>query len=142
MAPAVYLDANVLIEAIEGPSSDIMRRIERLRTAGQRVLTSELTFAEVLMKPMQARMTEVVQLYEGVMAADGLVEAVPIGRDVLRKSAEVRAWLGGKLPDTIHVATAILAGCDVIVSSDKRLRMPHGLRRIAADAIGLLDDPS
>ena len=53
-----------------------------------------------------------------------------IDRAVLRRSAEIRATLGNKGADAIHIATALLADCSILLSSDQRLRLPSSLTQI------------
>lgn len=139
MADPNYVDANVLIEAVEGPGEELLADLGTLIANGTRVVTSDLTLAEVLTRPVRERSVEIIAIYEELLSGGDLVESIAIDRTVLRKSAETRAWLGGKLPDSIHVATAVLAGCSVIVSSDRRLRMPAGLTRVTtSDLAGLI----
>ncbi|KQT85350.1 hypothetical protein ASG48_08890 [Aurantimonas sp. Leaf443] len=138
----VYLDANALIEAVEGADAALMMTIGALRKAGREIVTSELSLAEVLVKPIQEANDGLCRLYERLIVESGLVTPCPVDRDILRLCAQTRARDGGKLPDSIHVATALRAGCTVIVSSDKRLRLPDGLRRIETAAIGILANAS
>ncbi len=42
-------------------------------------------------------------------------------------AARYRSVLGIKLPDAIHVATALAAHCDVLLSNDQKLRVPDGI---------------
>ncbi len=139
MGSPIYVDANVLIEAVEGPGDTLLADPGSLVANGTRVVTSDLTLAEVPTRPVRERSVEIIAIYEELLSGRELIESLAVDRDVLRKSAETRAWLGGKLPDSIHVATAVLVGCSVIVSSDRRLRVPAGLTRVAtSDLAGFL----
>jgi predicted nucleic acid-binding protein len=55
-----------------------------------------------------------------------------VERTILIEAARLQARLVLRLPDAIHVATAVAAGCDVVLSNDRRLRVPAGmvLRRL------------
>ncbi|WP_187301296.1 MULTISPECIES: type II toxin-antitoxin system VapC family toxin [unclassified Aureimonas] len=128
---AVYLDANILIESVEGPHADFLRLVRRLTGEGRRFVTSELTLAEVLTKPFAEASSDLLCIYEDLLAADGLVETLPVDRAVLRESARLRAEIGAKLPDMIHLATARLAGCEILVSNDKRLRDKGPIERLS-----------
>ena len=51
----------------------------------------------------------------------------PVNRDILIETAEYRRTVGNpKLPDAIHAVTAIRGGCQTVLSSDSRLRLPAG----------------
>lgn len=94
--------------------------------------------AELLVKPIRSANRELVTTYEAMFSPDeGLIAASPVTRATLRRSAEIRAEFGGHLVDSIHVATAQMLGCETIISSDERLRLPDGLVRIP---IGDLND--
>ena len=139
MASPVYLDANALIAAVESPMPDLFNCMKRLKARGLELLSSELSLAEVLPKPVKQARADLIDIYEDIIRADGLVTAIPVGRPILRISVELRTRFGGKLPDAIHLATATVSGCRVIVSSDKRLRLPDGLRRLAAEDVSALE---
>lgn len=131
MAPVVYLDANILIESVEGSHADFLRLVRRLTAHGRRFVTSELTLAEVLTKPIADSASDLVAIYEDLLSPDGLVETLAVNREILRESARLRSVIGAKLPDMIHLATARLSGCAFLISNDKRLRDTGPLERLS-----------
>ena len=139
MASSLYLDANALIAAVESPKPDLFNCMKRLKARGLELLSSELSLAEVLPNPVKQARADLIDIYEDIIRVGGLVTAIPVGRPTLRISVELRTRFGGKLPDAIHLATATMSGCRVIVSSDKRLRLPEGLRRLAAEDVSALE---
>ena len=139
MASSLYLDANALIAAVESPKPDLFNCMKRLKARGLELLSSELSLAEVLPNPVKQARADLIDIYEDIIRVGGLVTAIPVGRPILRISIEMRTRFGGKLPDAIHLATATMSGCRVIVSSDKRLRLPEGLRRFAAEDVSALE---
>lgn len=126
----VYLDTNVLVQLIERQDPILRAFLAQLNRAGKRLVTSEITLAELLVKPLQSKNTELTATYEALLSPDGLVQTHPVDLAVLRRSAEVRAEFGGNLPDSVHVATAERSGCETILSSDQRLKLPPGLSRV------------
>jgi predicted nucleic acid-binding protein len=139
MASSLYLDANALIAAVESPKPDLFNCMKRLKARGLELLSSELSLAEVLPNPVKQARADLIDIYEDIIRVGGLVTAIPVGRPILRISVELRTRFGDKLPDAIHLATATMSGCRVIVSSDKRLRLPEGLRRLAAEDVSALE---
>ena len=122
----LYLDANVFIYAIEG-SADISNPLRELfdlfRAQRGTGVTSELTLAEVLPRAnvLQRRS------YLDLIAWSGIFDLRPVNRDILIETAQYRSAAGmPKLPDAIHVVTAIKAGCRTILSADSRLKLPEG----------------
>jgi predicted nucleic acid-binding protein len=140
-------DANVFIYAVEG-SDDIAGRLrtlfELLSNNLNLAVTSELTLAEVLPKadPIRRRNYLELNLYSG------LFDLYPVTRDVLMETADYRRIAGvsrpdaskphasmPRLPDAIHVVTAVRAGCGRMLSFDRALKLPEGMRRLTRDGL-------
>jgi predicted nucleic acid-binding protein len=138
----VYLDTNIFIFALEaepvfGPACS--KLLHAVDTGEILAVTSELTLAEVLVKPLQAGNAELAKRFSSIVAESRL-GLRPVSRSILYRSAEIRALHGGRLADAIHVATAVEAGCGFIVSEDLRIRTPPGLERVSAIGLGLEPD--
>jgi len=122
----VYLDTNVFISAFEN-SSELGQALKNFilnAPAATRppFVTSALTFAELLVKPIRARNEELLGLYDNLSHTSELIEVVPVVGDVLFSSAVCRAAYGNlKLPDAIHIATAAGMHCNLMLTSDTRL---------------------
>lgn len=123
--PRVYLDANVFIAAFENPGAHsnhawwIIDAVERGTILG---VTSELTLAEVLVKPIELGDQQLAEGYgEMIVSAPGF-EVLPVRRDILIDAARLRARRNSlRLPDAIHMATARQQSCAFFVSDDRRL---------------------
>jgi len=143
----LYFDANVFIYAVEG-SDDIAGRLrtlfELLSSNLSLAVTSELTLAEVLPKADDARRRNYLEL----ILYSGLFDLHPVTRDVLMETADYRRVAGvsrpgaskpyvsmPKLPDAIHVVTAVRAGCDRMLSFDRALKLPDNMRRLTRDRL-------
>jgi predicted nucleic acid-binding protein len=143
----LYFDANVFIYAVEG-SDDIAGRLrtlfELLSSNLNLAVTSELTLAEVLPKADPTRRRN----YLALILYSGLFDLYPVTRDVLIETADYRRIASvprpgaskayasmPKLPDAIHVVTAVRAGCDRMLSFDQTLRLPEGMRRLTRDGL-------
>ncbi len=119
----VYLDANVFIYTTEGlPAyAKPLTAISEMMEVGElKAVTSELTLAEVLTKPIADGDDELVKTYkETVETSEGLL-VVPVSRAVLIAAAGVRATHDTiRLADAVHIATAQAAGCHSVVTNDK-----------------------
>jgi predicted nucleic acid-binding protein len=143
----LYFDANVFIYAVEG-SDDIAGRLrtlfELLSSNLNLAVTSELTLAEVLPKADPIRRRNYLEL----ILYSGLFDLYPVTRDVLMETADYRRVAGvsrpdaskphasmPKLPDAIHVVTAVRAGCGRMLSFDRALKLPDGMRRLTRDGL-------
>ena len=63
-------------------------------------------------------------LYTGLLQPSDHLAVVPVERPILIEAARQRAALRLRMPDAIHVATAVTAGCDVFLTNDSRLKLP------------------
>jgi predicted nucleic acid-binding protein len=66
-----------------------------------------------------------------------LFDLRPITREILLQTADLRSVSKVKLPDAIHIVTAIHAGCAYFLSNDNGVRTPSGMSRIRADRSGV-----
>jgi predicted nucleic acid-binding protein len=121
--PRIYLDTNIFIYAVEGfpPAEAQLRglfaRFDRGELHG---ITSELTLAEVLVKPIRDGKTAIRDSYERLLRTSNALTVAPITRSVLLDAARIRAGTTLKLPDAIHAATATACGCTTYLTNDNR----------------------
>lgn len=132
----VYLDTNVFVHAVEGtaeaaaPARDLIAFL-RERPAGCAV-TSEITFAEVLAPPIRhdaLKLDIKRRAYLDLLLWSKFITLVPVSREILIDTADLRVVTRLKLPDAIHLRSAIQARCRFFVSDDRDFaRMPDGMR--------------
>jgi hypothetical protein len=77
----------------------------------------------------------------------GIFDLQPVTRGILTETARYRRGLVrimpdgresmAKLPDAIHMVTAIRSGCRKILSKDSGLRLPVGYERVESDDKGI-----
>ena len=132
----IYLDANAFIELIE-KNSATTTRLARLfggwEWQDHLIVTSEITIAEVLVKPIQIAVETgnyaLHDLYQRVLSVQpGVTDLLPITRSTWQRAALVRAQLkrfadvAVKLPDAVHLAAALDGRCDTFLTNDIRLQ--------------------
>jgi predicted nucleic acid-binding protein len=121
----VYLDANCFIYSIEriDPYRAILDALWQTVSIGQmRVVTSELTLLEVLVKPIKVGDTVTATTFRTVLRRTPDVQMMPITQAVLEEAAKLRATMNFRTPDAIHAATALLNGCVLFVTNDSTFR--------------------
>ncbi len=138
----LYLDANIFIQMFEGagPVTDALFDLfDRCNpTKKSFMATSELTFAETIIDPYRKRNEALIQLYDNWTLSNAIMEVGPVNRDVLYAAAVLRADYGSlKLPDAVHLATAMLFRCSHFLTSDRRLK---GMYRLAHARSGVMPD--
>jgi predicted nucleic acid-binding protein len=140
----IYLETNFFIRAVEGThdaASSPRRLIELLKRRTGMAITSEITFAEVLAPPKRADALPLQikrRAYLDLLLWSGFIELVPVSRSILMETADVRTVSRLKLPDAIHLVSAIQRRCGYFVSADKDFnRLPGGMVRLDPDHDGL-----
>ncbi len=126
----LYLDTNIFIYSVEGHATHaaILRKLfEAIVDQTVVAVTSELTLAEALVKPLQRSRGHIAAVYENLLSGTGPIQLAAVDRSVPLQSAAIRASDGGRLFDAIHVATAIQQNCDFFLTEDNRVRTPSTL---------------
>ena len=82
------------------------------------VVVSAITEAELLVRPERDRDEDAIERIADLLSEQGIVVA-PVDRRIARLAARLRGRARSKfgLPDAIIVATAILTGCEAVVSN-------------------------
>jgi predicted nucleic acid-binding protein len=123
----VYLDTNIFIYAIERPliindevADLLLDLIGIAPTSGSpKIVTSELFLAEALVAPFAADDLQLVAKYEAIQTREFNVDVKKIDLDILRIAARIRSTTNSiKLPDAIHLATAVNANCTHFLTAD------------------------
>lgn len=128
----IYLDTNVFIEAFEGQGR-LRELITSLLIADppqspQRLITSELTLSELLVKPLEMQRHDLIQIYDNWTITNSYLEVIPVVRAVLHDAAVLRANDRTlKLPDAIHLTTARGTHCRYFLTGDARVKGQYGV---------------
>jgi hypothetical protein len=68
----------------------------------------------------------------------GFIELVPVGRDLLIETADLRRVSRHKLPDAVHVVSAIRCRCTYFLSNDvDGKRVPAHMQWVRPDEQGV-----
>jgi predicted nucleic acid-binding protein len=125
----IYLDTNIFVALYEGSAgraTPVIELVEAARTQAHPVLaTSELTLAELLVGSVASGDEDLARLYESNIVSSAWLNVSAVSRRVLKRAAVVRANLRRlKLPDAIHVATAIELRCSHLLTADAGIATP------------------
>src|SRR5690349_1761253 len=121
MNPRLYLDANILIYAFENTDA-VSERLRNLLAAAASpryrfLATSELTLAEIVVAPLRKGDQRLIDIYESITIGNSFVHVGTVSREVLWLAAILRSKHRQlRLPDAIHLATAMLFGCSYFLS--------------------------
>ncbi len=120
----VYLDANVLVYALEGTPDVRALALGVLDAVDAGLLsacTGEITLAEVLVVPYRTGAASLVDAYEALLGPASPIDVWPTTAQTWRDAARLRSGATLRLPDAVHLATARQAGAEVFLTHDRRL---------------------
>jgi uncharacterized protein len=122
----VYLDANCVIYLVElnpiwGPK--VLTRISSLRDGGSRIAVGDLARTECLAQPFLKGNSAVIADFQAFFSSDD-IDVLPLTAAVCERAAKIRAasLFQLKVPDCLHLATAIEHGCGLFLTNDVALR--------------------
>lgn len=123
-APLVALDTPVWIAFIEQKSAflaDVNPLFEGLKSGRIRVVTSSVGLIEILTGALLRGDELLARHAEEVLTGLDGSTIVPVTIEVARIAARLRAAYGLRTPDAIHLATAVAAEAEELVTTDRRL---------------------
>lgn len=82
------------------------------------VITSVVTFLEALVHPTKSGNAELAKKYRELLFKTKGIRTINVTQEVAEEAARLRASYNIRTPDAIHVATAIKAGADFILTND------------------------
>lgn len=119
---SLYLDTNVLISLHEsaGETHESLWALVNTSVGRDDVsfCTSSLAFSELLAKPYRDRDYELARQYLSLARSQSWLSVLGVSAKVIELAAVMRARLRLKLPDAIHLSTAIAAKCTHLLTSD------------------------
>jgi predicted nucleic acid-binding protein len=119
----IFFDTNLFIYLLENSGergSKVSGILERISGRRDELLTSTLTLAEVLVKPLSVGDIVWADRYEKLLNTPG-VSLLAFDRASARIYAQLRQDKTLKPPDAIQLACAANAKCDLFITNDERL---------------------
>lgn len=143
----LYLETNPLIYALEGDNDELRSYFRLLfrKLNSYEVFTSELSLAEMLVKPYATDNQDLIERYKGLFRLDGngFITVVPVSTDVLSHAAGFRGRQmrflkrNPKLPDCIHAATAYLSGSTHFMTKDDGMKLWDQIQMVEPSSAGI-----
>jgi predicted nucleic acid-binding protein len=127
----VYIDTNVFIYFVESTPNAYEKAkaiFELIAEKGARIATNEITLAECIYKPSQDSDARLVEVYERLFDKKSEIAMLTLDGALAKRAAQQGSKLGLKLIDAIHYLSALEAGCDVFVTSDKSFKSGPKMR--------------
>lgn len=119
----IYVDSVILIYFLDtvGPFNvRAVARMSALQAANDFAVFSDLTRLECRVKPLKIGATTALADFDSFFGRPD-VRLAPITAAVFDRAAFVRATYNFKLGDSLHLAAAVEARCDLFLTNDVRL---------------------
>jgi predicted nucleic acid-binding protein len=134
----VGLDSVCLIYFLEAHSiyGPVVRPFfeQRVDLGTNRAVTSVVSLAEILVKPLRAGRHDLVQQHLDFLTTTAGLTLSDTTAAVAHRAAELRARYGIRLPDALHIASSIDSGASHFVTNDL------GLRKVTELQVVVLQD--
>ena len=140
-----YLDTNLYIYVFEGIETYRTRMVELLSAIDREdvtVIASELLFTEILPRPVKDGRQDLVERYLDLIRRTPRISLVPVDRSVILRSVHLRADFGLRSMDALHLATALVHGCNTFITNDRRLARVDLLRVLTLQDLDQMTSPA
>jgi predicted nucleic acid-binding protein len=137
-ARLIALDTSAFIYLIEKHPiffSAVEPIFHAIDSGAVQAVTSVLALLEVLVKPLELGASTLADDFRAAVSASAALRVVDIDRTIAERAAAIRALHGYRTPDAIHLATAQVAGADVFVTNDAKLRRFPDMAVVTLDAL-------
>jgi predicted nucleic acid-binding protein len=123
----LYVDTNIFIYAFENRDALAKKLLQLISLNEGRkqpfLATSELVLAELMVDPLKKSNQPLVELYDNISIGNAFVSIGTVTREVLWHAAQLRSqFISLRLPDAIHLSTAMHFGCTQFLTADIRLK--------------------
>jgi len=127
----VYLDTNVFVYALNAfppfvePLAELLRGVD---DGSVRAATSQLTLMESLVLPFRNRDAHQEDRCRMILRPRSGLQLLPVSLGILETAARLRAESPSlRTPDAIHLATALQAGCEALLTNDQHFAGSHDI---------------
>jgi predicted nucleic acid-binding protein len=117
----LLLDSSALIYFLTGVQAYfdlLVPYFQRVQSRQATMVVSAVTESELLVRPFRDRDAEAIERIADLLSEDG-IEVIEVDRAIARRAAQLRAGhMPLRLPDAMIIATALDAGCDLVLGND------------------------
>jgi len=116
----IYIDTCCLIYYIEKVNGKYLTVASFAEKTGNKIYTCEIGRLECRVKPLREKNIELLEDYD--LFFNGMeTNVMPITRDIIDHATEIRVHYNFKIPDSLHLAAAEFARCDMFLTNDIEL---------------------
>src|SRR4051794_13317503 len=113
----------------------VLEIFERMARGRFRAVTSVVTLAEVLVRPLQSGDVHLEASYRNLLQRSARVDLLPIEDAVAARAAELRARYRLRLADAPPLSLGLPASCEAFLTNDLTMRRVTELRILVLDEL-------
>lgn len=133
----IALDTNIFICALNQEDSRhkvCLKILEQVDQKGINAFVSAIVLEEFFVKIYKLNKQKEINYFLDFITMGGSVVVIDVNRDIALTAAKIRANYYIKVPDAIHLASAIEAGAKIFVTTDKKL--PRKIGKLTIKVLG------
>lgn len=127
----VYIDTNIFIYFLDGQEpflTMVYPFLEALINGEIIGYTGDAVIAETMVQPYKLGNIAMIEQFKAFFAQDDFLTILPHDDKAFDLAAKLSGTKGMKLVDSLHMATALQAGCDYLITHDKGIKPVDGIR--------------
>ena len=132
----VFIDTSPFIYHIEGNPKYrewLSAFFDELDCGSFFAFASVLALMEVLVVPYKHDRQSTIQLLENLLLNTWNLKLLPVGNEIARLAARMRADHNPTLADAVHIASAVYHEADFFLTNDRKLKRVRQCRVICLD---------
>lgn len=129
----VYIDTNIFIYLLDGkePFASVVAPFFDSVLNGEIIAyTGEAVLAETMVQPYKLGNIATIEQFRAFFAQEDFLTVLPHDSKAFDLASRIAGTKGMKLVDSLHMATAVQAGCDFLITHDKGIKPVDGIKII------------
>lgn len=121
---SVYFDANIFIYLLENHPDWGEICLSVVQSAVDKELngySGDMVLAELLVKPLKENNAKAVKAVKDLFSEETRIALLPHRRSTFEAAAHLRANYKIKLPDALHIATAVENHLEIFLTNDREI---------------------
>jgi predicted nucleic acid-binding protein len=134
----VYIDTNIFIYFLDGQEpflSMVSPFLESVINGEIIGYTGEAVLAEVMVQPYKLGNIATIERFKAFFSQEDFLSILSHDGKAFDLASRIAGTKGMKLVDSLHMATAIQAGCEYLITHDKGIKSVDGIQIIQLSTI-------
>ncbi|MEZ5536279.1 MAG: type II toxin-antitoxin system VapC family toxin [Thiolinea sp.] len=135
---SVYIDTNIFIYFLDGQEpflSIVYPFLESLLNGEIIGYTGDAVVAETMVQPYKLGNLAMIERFKAFFAQDDFLTVLNHDANAFDLAAQLSGTQKMKLVDSLHMATALQAGCDFLITHQKGIKLADGIKVVQLSGI-------